>query len=166
MSPTPSFDEDALIAAVDLIGRSGATSYEGGWVHDDVPAHKAGWWATAHYQGTRLTAEDHPGPVEAAEALARRILSGAKCKHCGGLVALSDAGAYFPDPDGGPVTMADGSTWTVEEARARPQCRWRRQGARWARGCETPDRETPGPARAEVPNRAARRRAARAARRA
>lgn len=63
----PAYDEDALIAGVDLVGRTGATDFEVGYLHDDVPVAEAGWYAKAQYRGARLTAEDHPGPVEAVE---------------------------------------------------------------------------------------------------
>lgn len=131
-SGASSIDEDALVAAADLVGRSGASKLEFGWLHDDVPVAEAGWWAHAQYQGARIMVENQPGPVEAAEALARRILEGGRCAHCGGLVALSDRGAVAFEN----VTMADGSTWTVAEARAAGQCRWTRMGRRWKRGCE------------------------------
>lgn len=127
------WDEDALVAAVDLVGRTGARNFEVGYLHDDVPMADAGWYAHAQYQGARITEEDHRGPVEAAEALARRLLSGAKCARCGRLVALTDHGAYFP---GEVAHLADGTTWTREEAEAAGQCRWTRQGRRWAMGCE------------------------------
>jgi len=104
-------DKDALIAAVDLVGRSGATNFEVGYLHDDVPSERAGWYAQAQYRGARLIAEDHRGPIEAAEALARRVLAGAECAHCHRPVVL-----------GGGVELS--------------ACRWTRRGARWARGCE------------------------------
>lgn len=136
------FDEDALIAAVELVGRAGATGFQVGYLHDDVPAEEAGWYAHAQYRGHRVTVEDRKSPTEAAEALALEILTGAKCTHCGGLVALSDRGAMFRST-GGWVELADGSLWTEEQARALPQCRWTRMGATWKRGCESdgpPDR--------------------------
>lgn len=105
-------DQDALDAAVDLIGRTGARGFEIGYLHDDVPAKEAGWYAHAQYQGTRLIAEDHPGPVEAAEALARRLLTGGTCTHCKGFITLSD-----------------------RKQKRGKVCRWTRQGARWERGC-------------------------------
>ena len=108
---TATFDQDALIAAVDLVGRSGARDVEIGWLHDDVPSEQAGWYATATYQGAKLMADDHPGPIEAAEALTRRVLDGATCAHCHKPVRLDDELALSA-------------------------CRWTRQGARWARGCE------------------------------
>lgn len=126
------FDEDALTAAADLVGRSGAQAFELGYLHDDVPHEDASWWASATFRGTKLIEEGHRGPAEASEALARRILTGAKCTHCGGLVALSDQGAVAFNG-----RMADGTTWTVEQARAAGQCRWRRMGATWVRGCES-----------------------------
>ena len=129
-----SLDEDAVIAAVDLVGRTGATEIEFGYLHDDVPLEEAGWYAHAQYRGARITEENQRGPAEAVEALARRLLTGGKCVHCGGLVALSDAGAVaYPG-----AAMADGTVWTEEQIRAAGQCRWTRQGQRWARGCEVP----------------------------
>lgn len=142
-----------MLAAVDLIGRSGATGFEVGYLHEDVPAEEAAWWAKAQYKGARLQVEGQRGPVEACEALARRVLLGAKCAHCHGLVALSDRGAVAFGS-----SMVDGSTWTIDQARAAGQCRWTRMGARWARGCEV----AAGPDAPPL-NRAARRRANRRA---
>lgn len=131
MSPAPNFDEDAIVAVVDLVGRAGARAFELGYLDDDVPVDKARWWAHADYGGDRITVEDMPGPVEAAEALAREILTGGRCR-CGRLVALSDeaAFAYFE------TRMVDGSTWTAQEAATAGQCRWTRKGRRWEMGCE------------------------------
>jgi hypothetical protein len=125
-------DDDAIIACADLVGRTGAREFQIGYVHDDVPVHEAGWFAHATYQGARITEDDHRGPVEAADALCRRLLTGARCTHCNGLVALSDSGAVAY---GG--RMADGTVFTHEQAKAARQCRWRRMGPKWVRGCET-----------------------------
>lgn len=124
-------DDDALAAAVDLIGRTGAQGFEIGYLHDDVPIEAAGWYAHAQYRGARITEENHRGPIEAAEALARQLLTGAMCNHCKKLVALSDDGAVAFNG-----TLLDGTRWTAEQARAAGQCRWRRVGPRWVRGCE------------------------------
>lgn len=126
MSP---IDEEVLLAAVELVGITGAKEFQIGWLHDDVPDEDAGWYAHAQFKGARIT-EEAVGPVEAAEGLARRLLTGARCK-CGKLVALSDLGAIAFDNS----TMADGTKWTVEEARRAGQCRWRREGPHWKRGC-------------------------------
>ena len=144
-------DEDALKAAVDLVGRTGAREFQVGYLHDDVPVEEAAWYAHAQYAGARITEEGHRGPVEAAEALARRLLTGAKCR-CRRLVALAAAGAVGFDG----AQMADGSTWTLAEQRAAGQCRWTRIGARWRRGCED-DPEQPTPFPRPAPNRAQRR---------
>lgn len=105
----PEFDQDALNAALDLVGRTGAKQIEIGWLHDDVPVEKMGWYAHAQYHGLRLTAES-VGPVEAVETLARRLLDGGTCAYCGLTVSLGD----YPGR----------------------RCRWTRQGAAWVRGCE------------------------------
>ncbi len=124
-------DDDAVRACADLVGRTGAKSFQIGYLHDGVPVAEAGWYAYAQYKGTRLSVEDQPGPVEACDALARKLLTGAKCAHCGGLVTLSDAGAtVFPG-----ATFTDGSTLTETDARSLPHCRWRRNGDKWTAGC-------------------------------
>ena len=127
-------DEDAVMACADLVGRTGAREFRIGYLSDDPPY---GWYAHASYRGARISTGDHPRPAEAADALCRRLLTGAKCTGCGGLVALSGSGAVaFDSP-----AMADGSTWTAEEAAATEQCRWRRMGPKWVMGCK-PDGES------------------------
>lgn len=125
-------DQDAIHACADLVSRTGAKEFQIGYLSDE-PTH--GWFAHASYKGARISTGDHPGPVEAADALCRRLLTGAKCTGGGGLVALSDAGATaFKNP-----VMADGSTWTIAEASVM-QCRWRRMGPKWVMGCrQVPD---------------------------
>lgn len=113
----PDLDEDALAAAADLVQRSGGTKFEIGYLHDDVPVEQAGWYAAAWYQGARLI-EESVGPVEAAEALSRRLLAGAACGRCGRPVRLSGPGG----------TRA---------------CRWTRQGRSWEPGCGLPRQRRP-----------------------
>lgn len=110
--------DDRLVAAVDLAGRAGARGIEFGYLHDDVPVSEAGWWAQAMWQGARLIVDDQPSPADAAEALAIRILAGARCAHCRRPVALGDTVALS-------------------------YCQWVRDGRRWVRGCEG---EPTGPA--------------------
>jgi hypothetical protein len=107
----PQIDEDALVAAADLVGRTGATAMEVGHVHDGVPAGEGGWYAHAQYRGARIIAENHRGPVEAMEALTRRLMSGGKCTHCGRTITLS----------------------SISVGR---RCKWSRHGRAWRRGCE------------------------------
>jgi hypothetical protein len=122
---------DAVKACADLVGRTGATGFECGYLHDDVPSTEAGWYATAVYRGAKLTAEDKASPAEACDALAARLLTGAQCQHCKGLVALADAGAFAYNS----ATLATGERWDAEDAARAPQCRWTRAGGRWERGC-------------------------------
>lgn len=124
--------QERLVAAVDLVGRTGATGFELGYLHDDVPIDRAAWWAHAQYRGTRIAVEDQLGPVDAAEALARRLLDGGKCAHCGSLVTLDPAGAYATDR-----TMLDGTPWLAEQQADAGLCLWHREGQRWVRGCES-----------------------------
>lgn len=146
-------DEDALVASVDVIGRTGARDLEFGHTGDDHSAlADVTWWAVCSYQGTRLMVEDHPNPVAALEALATRVLTGGMCTHCRGLIALSDDGAIAFDGH-----LLDGSPMTRERAEAMPQCRWHREGKRWVRGCEDRFPLVPSGTVTAGPNRAARR---------
>lgn len=142
MSP-PLLDEDAMVAAIDLVQRSGASECTYGYLHDNVPIEEAAWWAEARYSGARIIAEGHRGPVEALEALARKLLTGAMCSHCRALIALGDDGAVvYPGS-----ARNDGSVWTDEEirrVRRLPQCRYRRVGPKWVRGCELSQYLNPG----------------------
>jgi hypothetical protein len=127
-------DENAVTACADLVGRSGAKQFQIGYLHDDVPSEKAGWYAIAYYVGGRIAAADQPSPTRAATELARKILTGAKCR-CGRLVALSEDGAIaFDDP-----VMTDGSSWTLEKAAAAGQCLWRLTDRTWTPSCPEPD---------------------------
>lgn len=133
MPDTAAFDDDRLVAAVMLIGHTGAKDFEVGYLHDNVPTEKADWWAKAQYRGARITVEHHAGPVEAAEALAKRLLTSAKCQWCNGLVTLDPLGAMaWPG-----ASMVDGSQMPQERAEieAMGQCLWRRSGKRWEPGC-------------------------------
>ncbi len=100
--------EDAVVACADLVGRCGARQFEIGYLHDDVPAEEAGWYATAFYQGARISVDDQPHPADAAEQLAVKLLAGGTCR-CTRPVALDAFSAGCP---------------------------WRRVGKRWEPGCD------------------------------
>ncbi|MGC5009768.1 hypothetical protein ACLQ2R_03280 [Streptosporangium sp. DT93] len=140
MPPGAVYDKEALLAGVDLIGRTGARQFEVGYLHEGVPSEEAGWYAQARWSGTRLIAENHTDPVEAVEALAARVLTGGQCQHCRGVTSLTEE---RPDPRG--RYMADGTVWTTKEQQAAPLCQWTRQGPRWVRGCERPASPTAAP---------------------
>jgi hypothetical protein len=125
---TSFMDDDAMVAAVDVIGRTGAREFKVGFVNDEPPHN---WYAHAQYQGTRITVENKAGPLEAAEGLARRLLTGAQCQHCLKLVTLDPHGAIARDQ-----IMVDGRTWTARQQAEAGLCHWYRAGNRWKRGCE------------------------------
>lgn len=107
-------DLDALVAAADIVGRSGAADMEIGlWEDEDRP-----WYAYARYTADGplgadglIFSDGHPDPVAAVESLARRLLTAAVCTRCRGQVTVDD------DHGGG-------------------FCRWTRQGRSWVGGCE------------------------------
>lgn len=131
-------DIDAVVAVADLVGRSGATNFEIGWLNDeDDPTYAergAEWWCKAQYQGKRLFVEGFARPDDAATALAVELLRGAKCR-CGRLVRLAGEGAAFAHLD---VEMADGTRWTAQEAAKAGQCEWKRAGQKWEPSCDAP----------------------------
>jgi hypothetical protein len=122
--------EDAVKACADLVGRTGAKSFECGYLHENVPVAEAGWYATAVFKGAKITAEDKASPAEACHELAVRLLSGGQCQHCKKLITLNPFGAMTRD-----VTLTDGRRWTADEQAQAGLCHWRREGARWVRGC-------------------------------
>lgn len=106
------FDEDALMASCELVRRAGASGLEFGFLEDDAATVAEGrWWAYAQFRGARIQVDEMPGPVEAVEALARRLLTGAKCRRCGEQIVLNDHAVG---------------------------CRWTRVGKTWEAGCGKP----------------------------
>lgn len=107
-------DQDAVDAALELFGRAGGRESQFGHTDPDQlgPGEHVTWYAWVQFHSNdRVMVQGKSGPVEALEALARRLLNGAKCAYCVGTVTLS----------------------------GKPQrgvCRWTRQGAKWVRGCE------------------------------
>jgi hypothetical protein len=59
---------DAVLACMDLAGRSGATEFNFGYAREGVPVDQAGWWAYAAYRGARVIVEERRSPGEAAMA--------------------------------------------------------------------------------------------------
>lgn len=126
----PKAHQEALFAAVDLVGRAGGKSFEVGYLNEVSIMELADWWASALVRGNKFTVEHKTSPIEAAEALAIELLSGAQCM-CGKLVALSADGAFaFAH-----ANLVDGRRWNAEDAAKAGQCRWRRVGARWYSAC-------------------------------
>jgi hypothetical protein len=127
-------DPDLVRATTELAERCGARMFEFGHLRDNVPSEQAGWWAKARFAGAVIMVDNQPSPDSALTGLAEKLLTGAQCQRCGGLVALSDDGAMaYPDS-----VRPDGTRWTREEIEAAGLCRWRREGAHWKFGCVRP----------------------------
>jgi hypothetical protein len=75
-------DEELLIAATDLVRRTGCIDLEVG--HSDDAGRK--WYAVARYQGAKIIYES-TGPDLAAFGLAVKLIDGGRCK-CGRLASL------------------------------------------------------------------------------
>lgn len=127
-------DADVFKAAENLVGRTGAKNLTFGYLHDDVPMEEMGWYAKAQYPGAVIMVENQPSPDEALVALCERVLTGAQCQRCGGLVQLRDDGAMaYPD-----APRPDGTRWTKEEIESAGMCRWQREGPQWDPSCTLP----------------------------
>jgi hypothetical protein len=89
-APTLSRREQArLVAAVDMIGRTGGRAYEVGY---EDPTEDGGtgpvvWHATATHQGAKHW-RTGPDPVTATELLLEDLIDGGTCTSCGRVTAL------------------------------------------------------------------------------
>lgn len=140
--------ERRIHAAVEVAARSGAKNLEVGYLNDsNLPIYERDWYAHVDYGGTRVTVEHLAGPVEALEALALRLLTGAKCLRCGGLVTLDGATRTTVTAEqGGYMALPGQEPWTEEAAKSAPLCHWQRKGDRWRRGCGGDDKGIPADA--------------------
>jgi hypothetical protein len=100
---------DRIVAAADLVSRMGASQFEIGYIHEDRPMQESAWYAHAQYRGARVIVDEQSSPMDAAEGLARRLLTGARCG-CGRKVVMERLGKAG-------------------------ECRWRREGAVWVSAC-------------------------------
>lgn len=123
--------EDRLIAAVDLVGRSGATDLDFGHLDDTANTADARWWAKATYRGAVIMVDEQADPVDAVELLAVKILAGGGCAWCGNLIVLNH-------PVGDAALDAVADLGMID--RVLDVCRWSRTGRRWDRGCSATTR--------------------------
>jgi hypothetical protein len=110
---TPSFSQDekeALQAAADIVGRTGASDFEVGYERDGVPTEQAGWYAEATYKTGQKVRVEGIGPVFAADNLVRYLLDGGQCLHCQAPIVVA-----------GPLKGC---------------CYWTREGDKWWAGCQ------------------------------
>lgn len=118
-------DEDMLIAGADMVVRAGGKNFEVGWHpdDDDKPLRQQRWYAQATFHdrpdklgaaaGRTARVDDKPGPDFAADALARGLLEGGACQHCGKTIRLN-----------------------APRSQRNAVCRYQRDGRTWKRGCE------------------------------
>lgn len=118
-------DTPEIIAAAEVLHGAGATSFELGW-------EEGGWWASVQILGRACVVREHPGPGAAARGMVYRLLPGAKCSYCGGVVTLDPIGVPQPRD----TVIADGTLWTEQDQQTAGPCRWYRVGSRWTPGCE------------------------------
>jgi hypothetical protein len=74
----PELDERMLVAAVKLIGRTGATGWQLRYSDDEQPVI---WAAVAEYQG-RYEVAAALDPLRATLRLCERLIDGGQCTHC------------------------------------------------------------------------------------
>lgn len=71
-------DSEIMVAAIDLLHRTGSTSFQVGWVDEVNPRV---WYATVAY-GARREAAAAIDPVTAVLRLAEQLIDGGTCNHC------------------------------------------------------------------------------------
>jgi hypothetical protein len=72
-----------LVAAVELIGHTGARGFEIAFDDECGAPEKVMWHATATYQGAKVWSRHYPYPAQAAEELLVKLMNGGLCKKCG-----------------------------------------------------------------------------------
>lgn len=86
MSTTPTRGDRILtgrvIAAVELLGRSGVGDVEFAYDEDDRYPDKVLWWAKGNWAGIRQYSAHFPYPAHALEDLLARVLNGGQCARC------------------------------------------------------------------------------------
>jgi hypothetical protein len=75
----PLGDDDRMVAAVDLIGRTGAAEFQVRYSDDEQPVI---WMAAARWKGT-WQAAGAMSPLGAVFALLDSVIDGGTCQHCG-----------------------------------------------------------------------------------
>lgn len=86
MNAAPSVDDPRFVAAVDLVGRTGAKGFQMRWSDDEEPTV---WIAVADYgDGHEAAAALHPLP--AVLRLIEQLIDGGLCAHCRRPSAVSD----------------------------------------------------------------------------
>lgn len=85
-----------VVAAVELLGRTGVSDVEFAYDNDDAYPEKVLWWAKGNWRGTRVYSAHFPYPAHALEDVLAKVVNGGKCGRCGNttVVGLALDGAY------------------------------------------------------------------------
>lgn len=107
----------AVQACSDLVARGAGNQFEVGRLGDEgTPT----WYAQAMWQGARFFVENQASSEAAADALAAKILWGARCR-CGRAAVVGPHSSTSQE-------LIDGAAL----------CAWERRGVRWVPGCTVP----------------------------
>lgn len=83
-------DGDRITAAVELIARTGARSFEVFYIDDpDLEASETLWTAQVVHRGSKVW-ETTTDPIDSTEQLAAKIVTGGMCVHCHRQTAITD----------------------------------------------------------------------------
>lgn len=76
----PAFDDARLIAAVEMVRRTGASNFSIRYTDDEEPVV---WIAVADYGEGRCEVDASLDPLRAVLRLCERLVDGGTCTHCG-----------------------------------------------------------------------------------
>jgi hypothetical protein len=116
-----------VIAAVELLGRTGVTDVEFAYDEEDAYPDKVLWWAKGNWKGHRVYSVHFPYPAQALEDVLSRVINGGTCGRCGKTTVVG-------------VTLDDYCCFTLSAKDVDDD-----QSYRYVRSCE----KTGGPNRAE-----------------
>lgn len=115
---------DAITTTIEAVGRTGARAMEVGHVDDDPPAR---WFASAFYQGKRVSCDNQPNPLAAVIGLYAILAAGGLCIHCERTIALEHGEVGLVDG-----ARMSGGVFQSRRAEAEPRAYCvRRIGAGW-----------------------------------
>jgi len=75
-------DDPKFLAAVDMIGRTGAQTFRIGYSDEDDGPPVVVWYAVAQWVGDRAEAAGALDPLTAVLRLAEQVIDGGECTHC------------------------------------------------------------------------------------
>ena len=84
MTVTPGVLSPKFTAAVKLLGRTGARSFDMRWcgTGDDAEQPPIAWVALVEYSASRFECAAAPDPETAVLRLCERVIDGGECTHC------------------------------------------------------------------------------------